>query len=309
MKLSILLVSFNQLNFIDQCLDGIFLQEYDFDVELVVADDCSTDGTRERIKSRLAKEDLHVIFLEGKENMGLGKNYLRGIEACNGQYVAFLEGDDYWTDPKRLQKHVDFMERQPKCPMTCNPYAIFYQQNSQLSIPHQSKKSGIQFFTSKKLIQYNVIGNLSACVFRKTALKSIPKEWFQHNITDWFIGIYLAQSSSIVQLNEIMSVYRVNLKGLWSNYSSEDQRRKKMRLTQFYDFLLGYRFSHDFLAYRLASNLIALRDQLITKSPPPLEKLIPSFIPSGLLIRLSLGISFLVPKKMIPRNEEIYNIF
>ncbi len=82
-----------------------------------------------------------------------------------------------------------------------------------------------------------------------------------------------------------------------------------MRLTQFYDFLFGYRFSHDFLAYRLASNLIALRDELITKSPSPLEKSIPSFIPSGLLIRLSLGISFLVPKKMIPRNEEIYNIF
>ncbi len=309
MKLSIVLVSYNQIEYIDQCLDGILLQEFDSQMELIIADDFSSDGTIERLKERLKETAFEVKFLIADKNLGLGKNYLRGIAACRGEFVSFLEGDDYWTDPQRLRKHVDFLERNLRCPMSFNPYAIYHQKTGSLIIPKLNAKSEVNFYSSKKLIQYNVIGNLSTCVFRKTALDSVSAHWLKYNITDWFLGIFLAEKHPIAQLNEVMSVYRINPRGLWSNYSEEEQCDKKSKLTFTYDFLLGYRFSNEFLAYRLTARIKKKRDDWKANSPKKLGQVVSKVISQGLILRFSIAIAYMVPKKMIKRNEKIYNIF
>ena len=304
-----MLVSYNQIEYIDQCLDGILLQEFDSRMELIIADDYSSDGTAERLKERLKDVTFEVKFLISYKNLGLGKNYLRGIAACRGEFVSFLEGDDYWTDPQRLRKHVDFLERNPLCPMSFNPYAIYHQKTGSLTIPKLKVKSEVNFYSSKKLIQYNVIGNLSACIFRKTALDSVSAQWFEYNITDWFLGIYLAEKYPVAQLNEVMSVYRINSKGLWSKYSEEDQREKKSKLTFTYDFLLGYRFSNEFLAYRLTDRIKKKRDDWKANAPKKLGQVVSKVISQGLISRFSIAVAYMVPKKMIRKNEKIHNIF
>jgi glycosyltransferase involved in cell wall biosynthesis len=309
MKLSIVLVSYNQIEFIDQCLDGILLQEFASRIELILADDYSSDGTAERLKERLKDVPFEVKFLISDKNLGLGKNYLRGIKACRGEFVSFLEGDDYWTDPHRLRKHVDFLESTPRCPMSFNPFSIYHQKTGSLTVPNLFGKPDVNFYSSKKLIQYNIIGNLSACIFRKTALDSVSAQWFEYNITDWFLGIYLAEKYPVAQLNEVMSVYRVNTRGLWSKYSEEDQREKKSKLTFTYDFLLGYRFSNEFLAYRLTAGIKKKRDEWKANSPKKLGQVVSKVISQGLISRFSIAVAYLVPKKMIKRNEKIYNIF
>jgi glycosyltransferase involved in cell wall biosynthesis len=309
MRISILLVSYNQIEYIDQCLDGILLQEFDSQMELIIADDFSSDGTIERLKERLKETAFEVKFLIADKNLGLGKNYLRGIAACRGEFVSFLEGDDYWTDPQRLRKHVDFLERNAQCPMSFNPFAIYNQKTGSLTIPDLNAKPEVNFYSSKKLIQYNVIGNFSACIFRKTALESVSGQWFEHNITDWFLGIYLAEKHPVAQLNEVMSVYRINPRGLWSKYSKEEQCDKKSKLTFTYDFLLGYRFSNEFLAYRLTARIKKKRDDWKANSPKKLGQVVSKVISHGLILRFSIAIAYMVPKKMIKRNEKIYNIF
>ena len=231
------------------------------------------------------------------------------VAACRGEFVSFLEGDDYWTDPHRLRKHVYFLEGNPLCPMSFNPSAIYHQKNGSLIIPKLNAKSEVNFYSSKKLIQYNVIGNLSACIFRKTALDSVSAQWFEYNITDWFLGIYLAEKYPVAQLNEVMSVYRINSKGLWSKYSEEDQREKKSKLTFTYDFLLGYRFSNEFLAYRLTDRIKKKRDEWKAKSPRKLGQVISKVITQGLISRFSIALAYMVPKKMIKKNEKILKIF
>ncbi len=309
MKLSVLLVSYNQIEYIDQCLDGLLIQKFDNMMELIVADDCSTDGTGERLKKRLEDVKFKVKFLSIDKNLGLGKNYHRGFTACSGEFIAFLEGDDYWTDPHRLQKHVDFLERNSRCGMSFNPYAIYLQKTGDLIIPKTNVKQEVKFYSSKWLIQYNVIGNLSACIFRRSALEGVSKLWLRHNITDWFLGIYLAEKNRVAQLNEVMSVYRLNAKGLWSSLSKEDQGKKNYNLTFTYDFLLGFKFSHDFLAFRLAFRIKNGRDNLKVKLPKKLESVFAKIISQGLIIRFSLFLAYMTPKKIITRNEEVYKIF
>lgn len=116
-------------------MDGILIQKTELPVELIIADDCSNDGTADRIRKRLENQLINYRFLEAEHNLGLGKNYLRGIESCEGEFVAFLEGDDYWTDPLRLQKHVNFLDENHPCPMTFNPFNSYHQSKGVLTTP------------------------------------------------------------------------------------------------------------------------------------------------------------------------------
>lgn len=293
MKLSILLVCYNQQDFIDECMGGILIQQTNEPFELIIADDCSTDATLDRIRVRLEGQKFEVNILETEKNLGLGRNYRRGIEACNGEFVALLEGDDYWTDPLRLQKHISFLEKKPLCPMSFNMYGIYQQNAGTLTIPSPHGDSKFDYYTSKTLIQYNVIGNLSTCVLRKSALDQIPKTHFDYDITDWFIGIFLAQNHPVAQLKEVMSVYRINDKGLWSRSSREVQAKRKEDGSKLYDYLLDYRYATDFLAFRLASLIKSWRDRQISRSSNRVQFLIRKILSQGIIIRLSLVIAML----------------
>lgn len=287
MKLSILLVCYNQQEFIDECIEGILIQQTNEPFELIIADDCSTDTTVDQIRAKLEGQKFEVNFLKTEKNLGLGPNYRRGIEACNGEFVALLEGDDYWTDPLRLQKHISFLEKNPLCPMSFNLYGIYQQNTGTLTIPSTHGDSQFDYYTSKTLIQYNVIGNLSTCVLRKSALDQIPKTHFDYDITDWFIGIFLAQSHPVAQLKEVMSVYRVNDKGLWSRSSRQDQIKRKENVAKLYDYLLNYRYASQFLAFRIASRIKTWRDRQISSSSTRVQFLLRKILSQGIIVRLS----------------------
>ena len=86
------------------------MQKVDFDYELIIADDYSTDGTREIILDYKENYPGLIKLILQKRNVGPGKNWLDLIEAPKSKYIAYFEGDDYWTDPYKLQKQVDFLE-------------------------------------------------------------------------------------------------------------------------------------------------------------------------------------------------------
>lgn len=126
---SICCVTYNHAQFIRKCLDGFLMQQTDFPVEILIHDDCSTDGTTEIIREYEAKYPELISPLYEEENQYQhGKaaeidfyNYRR----ARGKYIAYCEGDDYWTDPLKLQKQVDFMEANPEysvCFHDCTVY-------------------------------------------------------------------------------------------------------------------------------------------------------------------------------------------
>ena len=118
MVVSICCITYNHAQFIRKCLDGFLMQKTDFPVEILIHDDCSTDGTTEIIREYEAKyPDLIFPLYEEENQYQKGKaaeidfyNYRR----ARGKYIAYCEGDDYWTDPLKLQKQVDFMETNPE---------------------------------------------------------------------------------------------------------------------------------------------------------------------------------------------------
>lgn len=123
MKLSVLFITYNHAPYIRQSLDGILMQETNFDYEIVVGEDCSTDSTREILDEYKEKYPDKFVLLYREKNFGRPTMnvYDTGMH-CKGEYIAFLEGDDYWTDSHKLQKQVDFLEANPEymgCTHTC----------------------------------------------------------------------------------------------------------------------------------------------------------------------------------------------
>lgn len=112
---SVCMITYNHENFIKQAIEGVLMQQTDFEFDLIVANDCSKDRTDLVIQELIASHPKrHVItYFNHQENKGIYANFIFALEQCKGKYVALCEGDDYWTDPFKLQKQVDFLETHP----------------------------------------------------------------------------------------------------------------------------------------------------------------------------------------------------
>ena len=135
---SICCITYNHAQFIRKCLDGFLMQQTDFPIEILIHDDCSTDGTTEIIREYEAKYPELIFPLYEEENQYQhGKaaeidfyNYRR----ARGKYIAYCEGDDYWTDSLKLQKQVDFMEANPEYSVCFHYFYAFDNNTNKISI-------------------------------------------------------------------------------------------------------------------------------------------------------------------------------
>jgi len=126
-KVSVAMITYNHENFIAQAIESVLMQETDFQVELILGEDCSTDGSR-RIVREYADKYPHVIrALLPEHNLGMQKNGAAVFDACKGEYIACLEGDDYWTCPDKLQKQVEILENNQEYGLVYTDVDFYYQ--------------------------------------------------------------------------------------------------------------------------------------------------------------------------------------
>lgn len=125
---SICCITYNHAQFIRKCLDGFLMQQTDFPIEILIHDDCSTDGTTEIIREYKAKYPELIFPLYEEENQyqqgKAGEIDFYNYRRARGKYIAYCEGDDYWIDPLKLQKQVDFMEANPEYSVCFHDYVV-----------------------------------------------------------------------------------------------------------------------------------------------------------------------------------------
>src|SRR5690606_34101688 len=114
--ISVCMITYNHEAYIKQAIEGILMQQTNFDVELIIADDCSTDRTETIIRELIENhsENFKIKYYRHDINIGMMPNFIFSLKKCTGKYIALCEGDDYWTDPLKLQKQVDFLEGNPE---------------------------------------------------------------------------------------------------------------------------------------------------------------------------------------------------
>lgn len=244
--ISVLLVSYNHEKHINQALDSLFRQNFEGPIELVIADDSSTDSTLSIIKSHEGKDSRFKFkYLDYSKNLGITKNYERGFAACTNEYVAVLEGDDYWTSPHKLRRQSDFLSDHWECDLCSTNYFVYEEDRAQFT-PRVPVAAGHRSITARELIADNIVGNFSTCMYRRTALARLPGAMFDIKSYDWITNIILARTSVIGFIQEPMSVYRLHASGVWTKTPHIDKLKAQLELLPAYDALTDHVFHEDF---------------------------------------------------------------
>jgi glycosyltransferase involved in cell wall biosynthesis len=123
---SIKMITYNHAPYIAQAIEGVLQQKTTFPFELVIGEDCSTDGTREIVFEYQKKYPNIIRVITSEKNVGMKRNGLRVLKACHGKYIAFCEGDDYWQHPLKLQKQADYLENHPEYGLVYSSYDVYH---------------------------------------------------------------------------------------------------------------------------------------------------------------------------------------
>lgn len=251
MKVSVLVMTYDHVRFIAQALDSVLMQEAAFPWEILVSEDASTDGTREVVVEYQRRHPERIRLLLSERNVRTNRVVARGFEAARGQYVALLDGDDYWTARDKLAKQVAFLDAHPECAMCFHNARVVHEDGSRPPwnwTPPEQKPMA----TLEDIWLGNFIATCST-MFRRGLCEPLPA-WYDalFPITDWPLHILHAEHGAIGYLDEAMGVYRYHAGGLYSPFTEEE---KIAQTRQFYETMnrnLGYR--HDALARTAISN-------------------------------------------------------
>lgn len=220
---SVAMVTYNHEPFIRQAIEGVLMQETAFPIELVIGEDCSTDGTREIVKSYALARPGAVNPILHARNVGGQRNVESVLEKCRGRYIAYLEGDDYWTSPHKLQTQVDFLDRNPDHSL-CG--------HRVLNIPHDGREwasypSDVQreSGTLEDILRWNYLPSCSV-LYRAGLLANLPSHL---ELSDWLIWAHLATQGKVGFRNEVMAHYRVHAGGIWSGASVSERLHRLER--------------------------------------------------------------------------------
>lgn len=127
---SVCMITYSHEKYIAQAIEGVIMQQTTFPIELIIGEDCSTDTTRKICLDYQSNYPELIKVRLPEKNIGMMRNFVETMEAGSGKYIALCEGDDYWTDPLKLQKQVDFMESNISFSMISHRYNILDQENN-----------------------------------------------------------------------------------------------------------------------------------------------------------------------------------
>lgn len=227
-KVSVMMTTYNHENYIAQAVTSVLEQQVDFDYELVVGEDCSTDGTRDILLDLQARHPQAVRLLLREENWGRRKNFIDTFYSCQGDYIAILEGDDYWLSPDKLQMQADFLDSHPGCTICFHPVMRYYEDGSR-EMQFFGPSPAREIYTIEDLLERTLIVTCSV-MFRNRLLDGFPEWFYTVPAADWPLNILNAQYGDIGYIDQAMAVYRIHSGGVWSSRNTLRRQQGKIEI-------------------------------------------------------------------------------
>ncbi len=230
---SVHMLAYNHEKYIREAIEGVMMQETDFEYELIIGEDASPDRTREICFEYQKKypDKIRVLWSEENVTKPYGGNGARVTARCRGEFIAFCEGDDYWTDPKKLQKQVDIMRQYPSVGLVHGGAKLYWQDRNEFEIWEGTKVFPKGLIPGKQHLSWQLFGKTAKLnlfgpeFFLMTATTLVRREVFQecakkYSIFSWrlLLGdlmwwLALASLSDVYFIPEVLSVYRRHSKG------------------------------------------------------------------------------------------------
>jgi len=231
---SVCITAYNHGKYIAQALDSILMQEVDFKYEIVVGEDCSTDNTRQILLAYKKKYPDKLKLLLHEKNMGAQKNVIAILNNCSGKYIAMLDGDDYWIDPKKLQIQIDLMEKNPDCHMSFHPAEarIDNAETGKVIAKHTNKNK--IFTTSEVILGGGGFAPTASTVFHREVIDNLPDFFEETPVGDYYLQILGSVHGGALYIDRVMSVYRLGIEGSWSHSMINIDIDKKVKIHHAY---------------------------------------------------------------------------
>lgn len=235
-KVSVAMVTYNHVAYITHAVESVLAQRTDFDFELLVGDDVSSDGTRELLRGLAARHPERLRLVLHRQNLGLlGKRNLAAlVELCRGEYLSFLDGDDFWSSPEKLQFEVDFLDAHREFSACCHDVWTLDRDGTRratkLGYPEEVAR-----VTAARMLTEG-FPHISTIMVRRALLPRFPDWFFEVAMGDWTIGILCARQGPVAFFRDRpMSTYRLHNTSHWLGRPLLDRTRDEIFAMETFD--------------------------------------------------------------------------
>ena len=225
---SICCITYNHESYIRETIEGFLMQKTKFPIEVLIHDDASTDKTADIIREYENKypDIIKPIYqFDNKYSKGISVPETYNFPRARGKYIAMCEGDDYWTDPSKLQKQVDFLEENPDFSMCFHNAMLLYEDDKSKNRPftelEEREYSPIEIFSKWTIPTASV-------VFRVSMYQKVSHPDFMYG--DIVLFLNLATKGKLRAINEVMSVYRIHSAGITNSLRNNTLEYKEKYL-------------------------------------------------------------------------------
>jgi glycosyltransferase involved in cell wall biosynthesis len=243
MKVSVAMATYRHEKFLAQAIESVLMQQTTFEFELVIGEDCSPDGTRQIAKEYAERHPGRIRLLLQEKNVGLTRNLSQTVTACSGEYVGWLEGDDYWTAPDKLQKQVDYLDQNRDCAWCFTRADVVDESGAVIDSPPAVRVPKPKYTLEDYLDR---IFQPRACtvMFRHRLFTSFPEWFYAQPTADMPLHVMNAQHGDIGFIDAVTAAYRIHPGGVWSMGFRPDEwfgetAEQKQRLARRMDDMVG----------------------------------------------------------------------
>lgn len=251
------MITYNHEKFIAQAIESILMQVVNFDYEIVIGEDCSTDQTREIVCTYQRNNPETIKLFLPNQNIGVNRNFEQVLKRCKGEYIALLEGDDYWSNNNKLQRQVDFLDQHHDCMICCHDVQVIYEYRNSPSHLYCTWKQS-EFSELQDLLKRNFVATPSA-MFRNNLFDQWPDWFYDVKLVDWVLHILNAQFGKIGYINQDMAVYRVHANGIWSSANDETNIEAVIQVLEKFDPLLHHGYTKEIRASLFNFHIVLLK--------------------------------------------------
>ena len=228
-RVSVLTVTYNHEKYIARALDSALMQVTSFEVEIVVGVDLSTDRTREIVERYAREHPGRIRTLLHDTRVGMHGNIQSTLAACDAEYVAVLEGDDYWTTTDKLQKQVEYLDGHPEC-VLCFTRARLVEETTGGDYDYGPGERQ-QSYGLEEILEDNFIPT-ATLLSRNKIITTWPSWVFELSLGDWAAHVLYAEKGRLGYLDETTAVYTRHPNGVWSRMTADDRLRTIVTMYQ-----------------------------------------------------------------------------
>lgn len=226
---SVAITSYNAEQWLGRALDSVAAQQTGFPVEIVIADDASADGSVAVAKSFQQRSTREVRIIAREKNVGIQRNYFGLFQQCRGKYIAWLDADDYWTDPEKLALQTRVLEEDPTI-SACAHYARWVTPEGVVKRNVPSQLPGR--YGMEEILRGNFLPSLSV-MFRNGLQRELPEWYFDMApLSDWPLWVLAALHGDVLLMDHVMADYQLTPN---SHFTGQSQIKRDTADTKFYE--------------------------------------------------------------------------